>query len=141
MKTKEIKSKIQDTLGASGEKVASNVVSELAEKVIKARTEVLMRGLSVIEKLEFQKTKADVPDAISYSKEGEKIENFTPKRHQLRIDIQKAIDTVTEACDKAIAENNDEAYKFAAKVISENERTHHSNRDEMEYYDDNTERY
>lgn len=117
MKTNEIKEKIVAKIaGASGE-VSAAVINELATAEITKRTKIITDSVMLIGKMEKKQTELEAGDIVTFSKSGEKDVKYSEatfnKINLLKENIAKAY----EACDMALKENNEDAYRNLTTVM------------------------
>lgn len=117
MKTNQIKEQIVTRISGASEQVSSAVINQLATAEIEKRTKIIADSVMLIGKMEQKQTELEVGDLVTYSKAGEKDVKYSEatfnKINLLKENIAKAY----EACDMALKENNEDAYRNLTKVM------------------------
>lgn len=117
MKTNQIKEQIVARISGASEQVSAAVIDQLATGEINLRTKIIANSVKLIGKMEQKQTELEVGDLVTFSKSGEKdvkyYEATFNKINLLKENIAKAY----EACDMALKENNEDAYRNLTKVM------------------------
>lgn len=122
MNTNQIKEQIVTRIAAASEEVSAAVVSELATAEINRRTSMITASVKFIGKMEQKLAELEVGDVVTYNKAGDKEAKYSETVFNQIKDLKEKIAKAYEASDMALKENNEEAYKNLAEVMTSTER-------------------
>jgi len=117
MKTNEIKEQIVTRISGASEQVSAAVINQLATVEIEKRTKIITDTVMLIGKMEQKQTELEIGDVVTFSKSGEKDVKYSEATFKKINILKENIAKAYEACDMALKENNEDAYKNLTKVM------------------------
>jgi hypothetical protein len=117
MQTTTVKTKIAEKLSSASETIATLTIDKIADGIIKERTDIICRAISVLER--FEKRLANlIPDVITYNVASVKSESFSESRFNERAEVSKKIAELQTATDLALKENTESVYSTLNDMLN-----------------------
>ena len=119
MKTTDITKKIAEKISGASEQVSNSVIAEIANVEIERRTKLISQSIKCVQNWEQFLVLLNVPDVITYDKDGVKQESYSEKRFNCIKDLKENIAKLTDASDEALKENNEAVFSELEKNLRE----------------------
>lgn len=119
MKTTDITKKIAEKISGASEQVSNSVIAEIANVEIERRTKLISQSIKCVQNWEQSLVLLNVPDVITYDKDGVKQESYSEKRFNCIKDLKENIAKLTDASDEALKENNEAVFSELEKNLRE----------------------
>lgn len=119
MKTTDITKKIAEKISGASEQVSNSVIAEIANIEIERRTKLISQSIKCVQNWGQNLVLLNVPDVITYDKDGVKQESYSEKRFNCIKDLKENIAKLTHASDEALKENNEAVFSELEKNLRE----------------------
>ncbi len=117
METTTVKTKIAEKLSNASETIATSTIDKIADGIIKERTDIICRAISVLERFEKRLSNL-IPDVITYNVASVKSESFSETRFNERAEVSKKIAELQTATDLALKENTESVYSTLNDMLN-----------------------